>query len=45
METIHIFDEYKKEYKQFLASHLDSEYGDFEIVTEEIGLSREDMSA
>ena len=38
-------DEYKKEYKEFLASHLDSEYGDFDIVTEEIGLSREDLSA
>ena len=35
----------KKEYKEFLASHLDSEYGDFDIVTEEIGLSREDLSA
>jgi hypothetical protein len=38
-------DEYKKEYKEFLSSHLDSEYGDFVIETEAIGLSREDMSA
>ena len=35
----------EKEYKDFLGSHLDMGYGDFEIQTEEVGLSREDMSA
>jgi hypothetical protein len=37
--------EYTKEYKEFFKAHLDTEYDDFIIEKEEIGLSREDMTA
>lgn len=37
--------EYTKQYKEFFKEQLESEYDDFEIVKEEVGLSREDMSA
>jgi hypothetical protein len=37
--------EYTKENKEFFKLHLDTEYDDFVVEKEEIGLSREDMHA